>query len=308
MKPVKWKKCLVFILFVISILFSSSASGHSGRTDGKGGHYDRSTGEYHYHHGYPAHDHYDMDRDGTIDCPYDFDDQTTHKSGKTSSKASSRTSSATVAPDESDTVNWGLAVPILIASTLFVLYPFCRFAKDCIKDAKQQRKYEEKLRIEQEDKERKKPLIQRMVTLLNQCLQDENQRILEEQQRKRRIFEEEKAKCTALYGGRSIYEIIDAPSDSEIGEDGLPKNIGAKGWGTKYTFYTSAKGTRYHTDTCRYTNLSCKENAYVLAHSDYIPCSLCKPVLPDVSWVDEYRKIYKKMVYIKNKYGVDICI
>lgn len=30
---------------------------HSGKTDGDGGHYDHGAGEYHYHHGYPAHQH-----------------------------------------------------------------------------------------------------------------------------------------------------------------------------------------------------------------------------------------------------------
>ena len=38
-----------------------------------------STGEYHYHHGYSAHDHYDMDGDGNVDCPYDFNDQTSNQ-------------------------------------------------------------------------------------------------------------------------------------------------------------------------------------------------------------------------------------
>ena len=45
---------------------------HSGKTDGKGGHTNHATGEYHYHHGYPAHDHYDIDGDGKRDCPYEF--------------------------------------------------------------------------------------------------------------------------------------------------------------------------------------------------------------------------------------------
>jgi hypothetical protein len=56
------------------------AYAHPGRTDGSGGHYNRSTGEYHYHHGYSAHDHYDMDKDGDVDCPYDFNDKTDHRS------------------------------------------------------------------------------------------------------------------------------------------------------------------------------------------------------------------------------------
>lgn len=60
-------------LFLAFALFSFL---HSGRTDANGGHWDHSSGEYHYHHGYSAHDHYDIDDDGDIDCPYDFDDKT----------------------------------------------------------------------------------------------------------------------------------------------------------------------------------------------------------------------------------------
>lgn len=53
-----------------------TASAHPGRTNADGGHWDYDAGEYHYHHGYPAHDHYDSNGDGIVDCPYDFDDQT----------------------------------------------------------------------------------------------------------------------------------------------------------------------------------------------------------------------------------------
>lgn len=65
-------------LFLILLCISSLSFlclpvySHSGRTDGSGGHTKHSTGEYHYHHGYPAHDHYDVDGDGSIDCPYNF--------------------------------------------------------------------------------------------------------------------------------------------------------------------------------------------------------------------------------------------
>ncbi len=81
---------------IISILVTLTATvayttlavnAHPGRTDGNGGHTNHSTGEYHYHHGYSAHDHYDMDGDGVVDCPYEFDDRTNHWSnGTTSSK------------------------------------------------------------------------------------------------------------------------------------------------------------------------------------------------------------------------------
>lgn len=62
--------------FVLAcVLLLSFAYAHPGKTDGKGGHTDHSTGEYHYHHGYPAHQH----PNGT--CIYEFDDKTGQNSG-----------------------------------------------------------------------------------------------------------------------------------------------------------------------------------------------------------------------------------
>ena len=49
----------------LSLLLIPAAGAHPGRTDASGGHWDNSTGEYHYHHGYPAHQH----ENGI--CPYD---------------------------------------------------------------------------------------------------------------------------------------------------------------------------------------------------------------------------------------------
>lgn len=65
------------ILILSILLIPITAFAHSGKTDGNGGHYDNDTGEYHYHHGYPAHSH----EGGT--CPYDFD--TGEESGNYSS-------------------------------------------------------------------------------------------------------------------------------------------------------------------------------------------------------------------------------
>ena len=79
MKKTALLYALLILLMIPSIALTTYA--HQGRTDSSGGHTDHSTGEYHYHHGYPAHDHYDMDGDGDIDCPYDLDDQTNHSSG-----------------------------------------------------------------------------------------------------------------------------------------------------------------------------------------------------------------------------------
>lgn len=67
-------------MFILLMLFFSFACGsayaHTGRTDSDGGHHNwQNGGEYHYHHGYPAHDH----TNGV--CPYDFVDNTRHEEG-----------------------------------------------------------------------------------------------------------------------------------------------------------------------------------------------------------------------------------
>lgn len=80
---------LISLLLVLSA--APSALAHPGRTDANGGHTDRSTGEYHYHHGYPAHQHYDIDGDGKPDCPYDFKDDTRSSSSSGSSSLSGST-------------------------------------------------------------------------------------------------------------------------------------------------------------------------------------------------------------------------
>lgn len=86
------------LLLLLSLLITP-VFAHPGRTDSAGGHYDRSTGEYHYHHGYSAHQHYDMDGDGIPDCPYNFKDTTNHSSGSSSNSAAS---SAAVQIQKSD--------------------------------------------------------------------------------------------------------------------------------------------------------------------------------------------------------------
>ena len=59
------RRQFILLFFLICALASSTGYAHSGGTDAKGGHYDHSTGQYHYHHGYSAHQH----PNGV--CPYE---------------------------------------------------------------------------------------------------------------------------------------------------------------------------------------------------------------------------------------------
>lgn len=74
------KKYLIVIYIAILCLvsFAVVSFAHSGGTDFRGGHYDQSTGSYHFHHGYPAHSH-------SGGCPYDYKDKTSGENGSSSS-------------------------------------------------------------------------------------------------------------------------------------------------------------------------------------------------------------------------------
>ena len=56
---------MLCLFLILCALITIPTFAHSGGTDSKGGHYDNSTGKYHYHHGYSAHQH----KDGV--CPYE---------------------------------------------------------------------------------------------------------------------------------------------------------------------------------------------------------------------------------------------
>lgn len=122
------KRLLAFLLAFL-LLLSPNVLAHSGKTDANGGHYDRSTGEYHYHHGYPAHQHYDMDGDGVVDCPYDFEDKTDHSSRSDSGSSHAVQSTPRPSPQKSDDskakhISAGEIVVSVILAPIVVLYAF----------------------------------------------------------------------------------------------------------------------------------------------------------------------------------------
>jgi hypothetical protein len=99
----KWK---IFCIAILLPCFVLSANAHPGGTDSKGGHKNHSTGEYHYHHGYSEHQHYDINGDGIVDCPY------TYQPSKTENKPSTTTKPKTSAQTQSSTEK--LAKKVLI--------------------------------------------------------------------------------------------------------------------------------------------------------------------------------------------------
>ncbi|MBE6812898.1 MAG: YHYH domain-containing protein [Ruminococcaceae bacterium] len=80
----------VIVLLCLCLSCGLVVSAHPGDTDEYGGHYDRETGDYHYHHGYPPHSH----KDGV--CPYDFNDRTGWNSGSSSGSTVQTTTNSSV--------------------------------------------------------------------------------------------------------------------------------------------------------------------------------------------------------------------
>lgn len=94
------------------------------------------------------------------------------------------------------------------------------------------------------------------------------------------------------------------PDNCFIGEDGLPAcKDGPERWGDGYTFYMTASGRMYHT---RYCKVGLRSPFHAVNAYDaktgyryydgphyYKPCSYCNPVLPDLSWYEEYQKLKK---------------
>ena len=121
----------------------------------------------------------------------------------------------------------------------------------------------------------------------------------QEREHAAKIFEQDREYYRSFID-RSPEELAGMPGDVEIGEDGLPKEIGSSKWGSKFTFYHTPTGYAYHKKQNCYPYGLIPVHAWSVANSNQIPCSKCNPVLPDLSWFSRYRDIIKTM----NTYGI----
>lgn len=112
----------------------------------------------------------------------------------------------------------------------------------------------------------------------------ENKAFMKERDAKKREYE-------AKYSGVSSLQAAGAPSDTAVDENGLPYRIDRVfGWGIDYTMFVSKSRKTYHK---KYGCSGAKNqmNSYIILQSDMQPCGRCHPVLPDMKWVDEYKRI-----------------
>lgn len=285
MRTFKWFGACLFVC----IIFIAPILAHPGGTDGAGGHRNRSTGEYHYHHGYSAHQHIDGE------CPYDFDDRTGLNSGSPSNDDadSQPNKNNDTAKGSWASRGWNIFAVLsfvffglpLIVFFVWLLISYVIYKIKEKKNAELRRAEAERRRKESEVEaaRRKEEMLLRMA-----------------QERQR--FNDERDKYQALYGGKKIEDIVCIPSGVEIGEDGLPKQTNTKGWGSKFTFYAS--GSKDSPDRSFHKKRGCSSATFKL-HACQIgsrkPCRRCCPQHPDLQWFQEYRRIQE----IKKKYSID---
>lgn len=103
------------------------------------------------------------------------------------------------------------------------------------------------------------------------------------------------SKFKSVCGEDYLYYLVGTPEGDFVGSDGLPRSSSSSGddWGEKYTFYVSSrrKGTRFHTQSCKHKG-SIPINAYAASFDGFfVPCKVCSPSLPDLTWYLRYKEI-----------------
>lgn len=263
------RRILSICIALLSIfLLSSVAFAHPGKTDEDGGHYDYSTGEYHYHHGYPAHQHTGGQ------CPYEFDDRTGWNSGVSGSQSASgdRTGRDSGVSDFKSEAHEKSSSPFRVF--VVVLAALCAFVFVVRTSARIRHRREEKAKREQLTRDVKKlstkltDLKRRRNALRSQLISSELQ---------------------------PISHLVDIPPWSFIGNDGLPHYANPSEPGLDiYQFTLNTSTGVYHRPSCRYAKYSYTTNyvemlRYQSRHAKTLrPCSICCSEKPPLAWYYKY--------------------
>lgn len=282
-------KCSI-LLSCLLLLPPLAAFAHSGRTDADGGHYNTSTGEYHFHHGYPAHQH----PDGI--CPYENTQEVNYfntPSGSDSSETDTRTYSYGYGEGRADGYKNGLdagyrkaaaeveekyhnyLVTGIVANTaiFFATHYSAKRNEKTISQLKQKRKkYEGELKKLQSDAEK-----------LKKYNSEDYQRFLAQVS-----AGSSKSHGHAETEDASLDFLI--PAGCIINADGYPDEEDTPQPQSKFYVFVNPKSGIYHKQTCRYV-FSGYRSHILDVPAEFKPCSRCKPDAVDLNWYYEYRAL-----------------
>lgn len=263
------KKMLIFLSgFFIFIYLTLPSYAHPGSTDQNGGHHDLRTNDYHYHHGYPAHSHVDVNNDGKTDCPYNFIDQTGINSNRDFHNDYSETPQHNLMILSKKSEDYIVPISLILPVAVICLFIIVLMALSV------KRKKHEIIEIKEQYRkslEQQSGDIRDKLELINQDL-------------------------VSAFGDKYLYVACGAPIGDFIGPDELPTSddTDEHTWGLNYTLYLAginySNTVRYHTATCRYANKFLPINAHTINRKPYkyCPCSICKPRVANTEWVRKY--------------------
>lgn len=281
MKKWKW-----IALVLASTLCIGSASAHPGRTDANGGHYDHSTGEYHYHHGYPAHQHID----GV--CPYDYDDRTGWNSGGSSQKKGlyyldgtpvERKNETKPEPEPKKSQTGGL-IAFWAAVFIFFVWPMLLAIAEGISWYREKRNQQTPPAMPELKPAKPKPVQPPMRTISK----EEREHMIQAD-----AYRE-------MCGGRSIREMAEVPENVYFDTFDRPNTLNRDPPNDPFFVYVTKNGASYHLRTCRLAKTASPMNICQAMAEGKQPCKLCRPMekLPD------FAVRYRELKRIQREYGV----
>lgn len=324
-------KKIIFAGFIFSAVFLATFQivfAHPGRTDSSGGHWNHSTGEYHYHHGYPAHQHVD----GV--CPYDYDNKTSYNDETSESEHSANPNQSSYSYEDDYEENKINAEEI--AACAFVLIPFALILY--FFGGKEERNREKTARKIESNKrntdETKKPShdVWKLETIIpeysqmqipNSDHQQETDAFVNASNSNEKIWsitnndhlhentdrqislddfnqnqEAYYRKTYSLKTKEEIARMCGMPEGVNLSEYGFPYSYDISGKDA-YTFYISKNGKCFH------RKKGCG-NAYISLNAVQIsarkPCKTCKPHIPDLLWYYTYLNVLDNL----SRYNIQI--
>lgn len=295
---------------MLNYAFIIPVCAHPGATDEYGGHVDWENGEYHYHHGYPAHSH-----DGGV-CPYDFVDDADHSyhggNGYENNNSYNYGDRSEYLPEiqyplKENTENQSLfsieedkVLNLLISISIITLMLLAFTKPDKInkpsgavlpntQTAAQPTKASDANKISSYGTAPSSASKSTSVPNISVPKKADTEYFFSENYNRTRSAAQ-KVNYTPpdiSYNSRTL-KLCGAPEHAYVDKDGLPHNL--IGGEDEFLVYIPRDGTVFH----RYNN--CESN---LRRINYIqieflkpkPCDRCFPYIPDTAWYYKYQKL-----------------